>query len=311
MFKSIVVLSSGVVAGSAESTSKLHPVREEIVDEIKKLATSWTPREVSDNHLRHVPVNNIQMQMGSLGLTQFGEVTKKAEGFFDYIADTFGFKMASNGSTHEDKKLKSSSKPAITRESMPILGGMPPEFDWRVRMPDCIGAIEDQGECGSCWAFTSSGLLADRFCIHTDGAIKTRFSPQEMVNCNYENFGCMGGYLMTTIDYLQTEGLVSNECVPYMGDRGMCTYRCSDDGKSSYDKYYCAVGSLSVLTSYEQIMMELISNGPLMLGLRIFEDFMNYEHGVYKYTTGDEIGGHAMKLIGYGYDDLEGLYWVM
>ena len=79
---------------------------------------------------------------------------------------------------------------------------MPLDFSWREKMPECLGPIEDQGECGSCWAFSSSGLLADRFCIHTEGDIKTRFSPQEMVNCNYENYGCAGGYLMTSIDYL-------------------------------------------------------------------------------------------------------------
>lgn len=50
-------------------------------------------------------------------------------------------------------------------------------FNWVDQMSECIGPIEDQGECGSCWAFTSSGLLADRFCIHSQGQIKTRLSP--------------------------------------------------------------------------------------------------------------------------------------
>ena len=48
----------------------------------------------------------------------------------------------------------------------------------------------------------------------------------------------------------------------------------------------------------------------MMVGLRIYEDFMNYQSGIYKHVTGDEIGGHAMKLVGYGIDDIEGLYWV-
>ena len=76
-------------------------------------------------------------------------------------------------------------------------------------MPHCLGLIESQGDCGSCWAFTSAGLLSDRFCIATEGAVNVRLSPQEMVDCNYENYGCMGGYLITSIDYLMVEGAVS------------------------------------------------------------------------------------------------------
>lgn len=47
------------------------------------------------------------------------------------------------------------------------------------------------------------------------------------------------------------------------------------------------------------------------MGLQIFEDFMNYDTGVYKYTFGEIVGGHAMKLVGYGEDPEEGLYWEM
>lgn len=65
------------------------------------------------------------------------------------------------------------------------------------------------------------------------------------------------------------------------------------------------------MTSNAEIMHELIENGPLMLGLEIFEDFLNYSEGIYKYTTGMMVGGHAMKLIGWGMDENEGLYWQM
>lgn len=47
------------------------------------------------------------------------------------------------------------------------------------------------------------------------------------------------------------------------------------------------------------------------MGLQIFEDFMNYDTGVYKYTFGEIVGGHAMKVVGYGEDPEEGLYWEM
>ena len=176
-------------------------------------------------------------------------------------------------------------------------------------MPSCLGLIEDQGDCGSCWAFTSAGLLSDRFCILTKGAIDVRLSPQEMVNCNYENYGCLGGYLITSVDYLMVEGAVSNTCVPYEESSGFCTYRCSDGGKTSYDKYYCKPGTLAIAVTHDEIKRELVNNGPMLMGLQIMEDFMSYESGIYKHVTGENIGGHAMKLVGYGIDEKEGLYW--
>jgi cathepsin B len=131
-----------------------------------------------------------------------------------------------------------------------------------------------------------------------------------MVDCNFENYACAGGYLMTTIDYLQVEGVVSSKCKPYKNKSMSCEYHC-EDGVTPFEKYYCSVGSLKVVSDHEKIKTELRTNGPLMMGLRVYEDFLNYESGIYKYTTGEIVGGHAMKLVGYGTDAKEGLYWVM
>jgi len=49
----------------------------------------------------------------------------------------------------------------------------------------------------------------------------------------------------------------------------------------------------------------------MMMGLMIYEDFMSYESGVYVQTSGEEMGGHAMKLIGFGEDENLGLFWIL
>lgn len=134
-------------------------------------------------------------------------------------------------------------------------------------MPECLGHIQDQGECGSCWAFTSAGLLSDRFCIHTNANINVRLSPQEMVNCNYENYGCQGGYLVTSVDYLMVEGAVAEQCVPYEDAMNQCSYRCSDGGKTAYDKYYCKPGTIEIAVNHAEIKRELVNNGPMLMGL--------------------------------------------
>lgn len=48
----------------------------------------------------------------------------------------------------------------------------------------------------------------------------------------------------------------------------------------------------------------------MMVGLSIYEDFMNYMTGIYQYTTGAFEGLHAIKLLGWGTDATYGLYWI-
>jgi cathepsin B len=132
-----------------------------------------------------------------------------------------------------------------------------------------------------------------------------------MIDCGYENFACGGGYLLPAIDYLQMEGVVTNECHPYKGESQYCTYRCSDGGIDKYQKHFCRVGSMHFAWRRDDIKEELYRNGPMMMGLTIYEDFMNYGGGVYKHVAGGEISGHAMKVVGYGTDATEGFYWVL
>lgn len=48
-----------------------------------------------------------------------------------------------------------------------------------------------------------------------------------------------------------------------------------------------------------------------MVGLTVYEDFISYKEGIYRYTAGGLIGGHAMKLIGWGTDNDGNLNWLL
>lgn len=86
---------------------------------------------------------------------------------------------------------------------------------------------------------------------------------------------------MNSVDYLMVEGAVAADCVPYKESQSYCSYRCSDGGKTSYDKYYCKKGSVSINVNYDEIKYDLVTNGPMLMGLQIMEDFMSYESGIY------------------------------
>ena len=86
-----------------------------------------------------------------------------------------------------------------------------------------------------------------------------------MVTCSHQNFGCDGGYLSATIDYLENYGVTTADCKAYKsggGINGICKYWC-DDLTTEYKKYYCKRNSLMLITEKTEVMDELMENGPL------------------------------------------------
>jgi len=48
------------------------------------------------------------------------------------------------------------------------------------------------------------------------------------------------------------------------------------------------------------------TNGPIQTGFTVYQDFMSYQSGVYRHTSGSQLGGHAVKIVGWGSD-----YWIV
>jgi hypothetical protein len=70
-----------------------------------------------------------------------------------------------------------------------------------------------------------------------------------MVNCDYNNYGCTGGYLVNAIDFILTEGVTTADCVPYVDKDSTCSYKCTNKS-AEYKKYYCKPGTLRIATSH-------------------------------------------------------------
>lgn len=107
-----------------------------------------------------------------------------------------------------------------------------------------------------------------------------------MVSCDLSNFGCSGGYLSNSIDHLFNEGVTTDQCFPYLDKDSKCTYRKCSDSREEYKKYYCKPGTLVLAPHPLQIQKELMNNGPMMVGLTVYEDFLSYASGIYEYTAG-------------------------
>jgi cathepsin B len=241
-----------------------------MVDELKQKADTWTPMEVEENPLSKMELPTV---MGLLGTVVKGPLGLPSP-------------VAPNGLT------------------------VPDTFDSREQWPKCVHPIRDQQQCGSCWAFGASEALSDRFCIASKEQTQVILSPEDLVACDRSDMGCNGGWLDHAWKYLEKTGAVTDTCFPYTSGDGSvpsCATKCVDG--SAYKKYKCKSGSVVEATNPTQIKAEIYQNGPMETGFSVYQDFMNYKSGIYKYTSGGLLGGHAVKMVGWGSEN--GVdYWI-
>jgi cathepsin B len=242
------------------------------------------------------------------------EEIKKNASFEVYDWESHPFR----GQTVEQLRAKLGLKgmPVEELQRLPTGGesDLPENFVSQDKWPDCVHQIRDQQSCGSCWAFAASEVLSDRLCIASQGKTDVILSPQDLVSCDKNDYGCGGGYLDISWDYIVANGVVSDECYPYSsgsGDTGSCQIssgKCQADGQS-FHKYF-ATSYKQNFGSIEEVKEEIYNNGPVETGFLVYYDFMSYKSGIYRQTSSYLMGGHAVKIVGWGVENGVN-YWVV
>lgn len=207
---------------------------------------------------------------------------------------------------------------------------VPDSFDSRETWPNCdsIKQIRDQSNCGSCWAFGAAEAMSDRICIHSNQTKQVYISAEDLTACCWEcGDGCNGaGDLVAPWVYWQNTGVVtgglynsSQGCKDYSlppcehyvdGDRPQCNsfdfFQTPDcvsycyDPSLNYQDSKTYGQNVTTFDNTKQMQLEIYKNGPIEAGIFLYEDFPSYKSGVYQRTTDTRIGGHAVKIIGWG-----------
>ncbi|KAI3446156.1 hypothetical protein Pfo_002821 [Paulownia fortunei] len=183
----------------------------------------------------------------------------------------------------------------------PILptNDLPTDFDWRDH--GAVTPVKNQGSCGSCWSFSTTGALEGANFLATGNLVS--LSEQQLVDCDHEcdpeekdscDSGCNGGLMNSAFEYtLKAGGLMQEEDYPYTGtDRGTC--------KLDKTKIAAKVSNFSVVSLDEdQIAANLVKNGPLAVAINAV--FMQtYMRGVScPYICSKQLD-HGVLLVGYG-----------
>ena len=178
----------------------------------------------------------------------------------------------------------------------------PASLDWRNSNGSYVTGIRDQGQCGSCWAFSLTGGLESYVLITSSrpGA-DIDLSEQVMLSCSGEG-SCKGGHMHA--GYLQSTGLPLETVYPYTATNGACSSASAGWQSSAYKIYMWD----SVPKDLSIIKATLAALGPLPTTFTVYEDFMHYKSGIYSYITGKKLGAHAVLLV--GYNDAENYFIV-
>lgn len=186
-------------------------------------------------------------------------------------------------------------------------GGSPPndvipeKFDWR-RL-DGATAVKAQGNCGSCWAFSTVGALECNILIK-DG-VEVDLSEQWLVSCNQHNWGCGGGgfahrYHMLTTDPCGDSGAVLENDFQYTASNAPC--ECPYPHHFHLDGWGYADPSVDI-PDPELIKRAILEYGPISVGVMADAAFSNYRGGVFTGGISHDIN-HAVVLV--GWDDNQG-----
>lgn len=184
-------------------------------------------------------------------------------------------------------------------------------IDWRSKQAGVVHAVRDQGRCGSCWAFAVSEAMTDRTFLETDGKYDKILSPQELVSCDTYASGCNGAATQTTYTWIKQHGVATEVCYPYVsgntGRSGTCSKTCTGEGDIQ-DRVFC--GDISSYTYDEAGMRKGIESGPISVSMKVYADFRTYKSGIYTPKSTQMLGGHAVKIVGYGVEAGQ-KYWIV
>jgi len=241
--------------------------------------------QIFRSNLRSIILHNLDYSQNfTMGINQFTDLTPQE--FKDQYVGGLKVEVGSYGC-----KTYSSSA-----------SGAPASIDWRNK--GAVTTVKDQGQCGSCWTFSSTGAVEGAWAIAKGQLVD--LAEQQLVDCatgiSYGSHGCSGGQMEGAFKYVIEHGQCSLASYPYTAKDGTCK-TCSA---------IAHISSCSDVKPNDQISLKgAVAQQPVAIAIEAdTRYFQSYSSGVLTSSSCGTSLDHGVLIVGYGAEN--GIdYWLV
>jgi len=241
------------------------------------------------DNLHLIATTNSEDLSYKLGLNQFSDMTSDEFRYYVHGED---------GSCFKDERrnlISNSNGQDIIIEDEFSVNSNAENVDWTEK--GVVTPVKNQGQCGSCWAFSTTGAIECNYAIQ-NGKLNS-LSEQELVDCagilRYGCNGCSGGQMTGGMKYVENEGgLCLESDYKYTAKDGTCK-------ASTCGTKYDANSGYTEITQYSSSALEAaVNKGCVSIGIEADQTtFQHYSSGVFSGSCGTKVD-HGVLVVGYG-----------
>jgi len=163
-------------------------------------------------------------------------------------------------------------------------------IDWTTK--GAVTKVKDQGQCGSCWAFSTTGGLEGAWEISSGNLVS--MSEQQFVDCSKQNSGCNGGLMETAFTWAKSQNIATESSYAYTARDGSC--------KSSFTTAIPSGGVTGYKTANGGALTSALNSNPVSVAIQADQSvFQQYKSGVISSGCGSNLD-HGVLAVGVNSD---------